>query len=76
MNLATRLLAGAAAEMHPAAVIKAMELRGTRDRLAAAHAQARSDGVTALPAISWVGEVFAGPDALELAAAAMSGARA
>ena len=75
-ELDTVLLAGAAAEIHPAAMIKAMELRGTRDRLAAAHTQARADGVTAVPAVAWRGEVFAGPDALERAAAAMSGARA
>jgi 2-hydroxychromene-2-carboxylate isomerase len=74
-ELDTVLIAGAAAEMHPAAVIKATGLRGTKARLAAACAEARADGVTALPAISWQGEVFAGPDALERAAAAITGAR-
>jgi 2-hydroxychromene-2-carboxylate isomerase len=75
-ELDTVLIAAAAAEIHPAAVIKAIELRGTRERLAAANAQARADGVRTLPAISWQGGVFAGSDALELAAAAMNGVRA
>jgi 2-hydroxychromene-2-carboxylate isomerase len=75
-ELDTVLIAAAAAEMHPTAVMKAIELRGTRQRLAAAHAQAQADGVRDLPAISWRGEVFAGPAALESAAAAMAGTRA
>ena len=36
----TVLLAAAACEMHPAAVIKGAELRGTRERLEAAEAEA------------------------------------
>jgi 2-hydroxychromene-2-carboxylate isomerase len=45
------LLAAAACEMHPAAVIKGAELRGTRERLQAATEQARSAGVRDVPAI-------------------------
>src|SRR4051812_19403980 len=45
------LLAAAACEMHPAAVIKGAELRGTRERLAAAEAEAAAAGVRDTPAI-------------------------
>jgi 2-hydroxychromene-2-carboxylate isomerase len=45
------LLAAAACEMHPAAVIKGAELRGTRERLAAAAAEARAAGVRETPAL-------------------------
>jgi 2-hydroxychromene-2-carboxylate isomerase len=45
------LLAAAACEMHPAAVIKGAELRGTRERLEAATATARAAGVREVPAL-------------------------
>jgi 2-hydroxychromene-2-carboxylate isomerase len=45
------LLAAAACEMHPAAVIKGAELRGTRERLEAAEAEARAAGVREVPAV-------------------------
>jgi 2-hydroxychromene-2-carboxylate isomerase len=45
------LIAAAACELHPAAVIKGAELRGTRERLAAANAAARAAGVTRVPAV-------------------------
>jgi 2-hydroxychromene-2-carboxylate isomerase len=45
------LLAAAACEMHPAAVIKGAELRGTRERLLAAEADALAAGVRETPAI-------------------------
>jgi 2-hydroxychromene-2-carboxylate isomerase len=45
------LLAAAACEMHPAAVIKGAELRGTRERLEAATAAARAAGVRGVPAV-------------------------
>jgi 2-hydroxychromene-2-carboxylate isomerase len=45
------LLAAAACEMHPAAVIKGAELRGTRERLLAAEAEAIAAGVRETPAI-------------------------
>jgi 2-hydroxychromene-2-carboxylate isomerase len=48
------LLAAAACEMHPAAVLKGVELDSTRRALEAADARAAQDGVTELPAI-WVG---------------------
>lgn len=45
------LIAAAACEMHPAAVIKGAELRGTRARLEEATAQARAAGVREVPAV-------------------------
>jgi 2-hydroxychromene-2-carboxylate isomerase len=47
----TIMLAGAASEMHPAALLKAIELRSTVDALAEATDRARRDGVAALPAV-------------------------
>jgi 2-hydroxychromene-2-carboxylate isomerase len=45
------LLAAAACEMHPLAVIKGAELRGTRERLTQAGEEARAAGVTETPAV-------------------------
>ena len=59
------LLAAAACEMHPSAVLKGAALRGTRERLEAASAQAREAGVRELPAVIRDGEVlFAGERAI------------
>ena len=56
------LLAAAACEMHPAAVVKGAGLRGTRERLTAAAAEARAAGVTETPAIvTAAGEVIEVP---------------
>jgi 2-hydroxychromene-2-carboxylate isomerase len=56
------LLAAAACEMHPLAVIKGAELRGTRERLEAANAEARAAGVRETPAIvTAAGEVIEVP---------------
>ena len=57
------LIAAAACEMHPAAVIKGAELRGTRERLEAANAAARAAGVVSVPAV-----VTAGGDVIEVPA--------
>ena len=45
------LLAAAACELHPAAVIKGAELRGTRGRLETATQEARAAGVRDVPAV-------------------------
>jgi 2-hydroxychromene-2-carboxylate isomerase len=55
------LIAAAACEMHPAAVIKGAELRGTRERLEAATEQARAAGVGDVPAV-----VTAADDVIEV----------
>ena len=65
------VIAAAACEMHPAAVLKAADLRGVRDALDVATARAAALGVRDVPAV-WTGErVFHGQAALEHAAAAM-----
>jgi 2-hydroxychromene-2-carboxylate isomerase len=67
------LIAAAACEMHPSAVLKAGELRSVADRLTAATELARARGVRDVPAIwSPDGEVFHGDDALEQAAARLA----
>lgn len=45
------LLAGAAAEIHPAALIKGAGLRSTAERLRAATEQAAAEGVREVPAV-------------------------
>jgi 2-hydroxychromene-2-carboxylate isomerase len=72
----TVLIAAAAAEMHPAAVVKGAGLRGTRARLDAATAAARAAGVRDVPAIVVGDRVFHGDDGLEPAAAALAPAQA
>src|SRR6478735_5430476 len=57
------LLAAAACEMHPSAVIKGAGLRGTHERLAAAEAEARAAGVRETPAV-----VTAAGDVIEVPA--------
>ncbi len=67
----TVLLAAAAAEMHPAAVLKGAGLRGTRARLDAATAAAAEAGVLDVPAVSAGGRVFHGDLGLAAAAATL-----
>lgn len=64
------LIAAAACELHPRAVLKAVETAGVRDALSEATARAAEAGVAELPAILVGGRVFAGPSAPEDAAAA------
>jgi 2-hydroxychromene-2-carboxylate isomerase len=67
----TVLLAAAASEMHPSAVLKGLALRSTIEALAGAHARARGAGVDRLPAIAVGSRVFTGDDGLEAAARAL-----
>ncbi len=56
------LIAAAACEMHPLAVVKGAELRGTRERLETATAEARAAGVSETPAVvTAAGEVIEVP---------------
>jgi 2-hydroxychromene-2-carboxylate isomerase len=64
------LIAAAACELHPRAVLKAVETASTRDGLRDATAAAAGAGVVELPAILVDGRVFSGPSAVEDAAAA------
>jgi len=60
----TVLLAGAACELHPAALRKGIVLRSVGEALDDAIARAGRAGVRTLPALALGGEVFAGDDAL------------
>jgi 2-hydroxychromene-2-carboxylate isomerase len=68
----TVLIAAAACEMHPTAVLKGVTLRATATALAAANQRARDAGVVALPTLAVGGELFSGLDCLELAHAALA----
>jgi 2-hydroxychromene-2-carboxylate isomerase len=66
------LIAASACEMHPAAILRAVETRSVRDALARATAQAVERGVLRTPAI-WTGtSVHHGDAALEDAAAVLA----
>jgi 2-hydroxychromene-2-carboxylate isomerase len=64
----TVLIAAAACEMHPAALLKAIALRGTEEGLERAVARARGAGVRVLPAIQIGSLLFEGERADKLAA--------
>ena len=68
----TVLLAAAACEMHPTAVLKGAGLKSTAAALARAGDQARGAGVATLPAIRIpAGGLHQGPGALDAAVAAL-----
>ena len=64
------LIAAAACEMHPAAVLKATQLRSVAAELAQATEAAAAAGVTAVPALRVGDELLQGDDVLERAAEA------
>ena len=64
----TVFIAGAAAEIHPAALAKGAQLRGTAERLRVATADAAAAGVLDVPAVRVGDRVFHGEAELELAA--------
>jgi len=68
----TIVLAGAAAEIHPVALAKGAELRGTAERLRAATAGAAEAGVLDVPAVIAAGRVFHGEAELVLAAESLA----
>jgi 2-hydroxychromene-2-carboxylate isomerase len=65
------LIAAAACEMHPAAVLRGAELSSVSTRLADTTAAAAHAGVTDVPAVVVGAEVFLGERALENAATHM-----
>lgn len=67
----TVLIAAAACEMHPKAVLKGIGMRSVHAALEQAGRRARAAGVSQLPAIGAGGAVFQGPEALEQAVAAL-----
>jgi 2-hydroxychromene-2-carboxylate isomerase len=66
------LLAAAACEMHPNAVLKAVERDSIKERLKAATEDAIERGVPGVPTVRVGNELFWGDDKLEDAAAALS----
>jgi 2-hydroxychromene-2-carboxylate isomerase len=71
----TVLIAAAACEMHPTAVLKAIELRSVRSALDHAVARARAAGASSLPAIQIGDMTFTGEEALRNAATALGSRR-
>jgi 2-hydroxychromene-2-carboxylate isomerase len=68
------LIAAAACEMHPAAVLRGAEMRSTAQRLAEVTATAAGLGITQVPAVLVGEHAFVGEDALERAATQMRAA--
>jgi 2-hydroxychromene-2-carboxylate isomerase len=62
------LLAAAACELHPKAVLKGIETKSVKDRLKSATEEAIERGVTGIPTIAVGDELFWGDDRLEEAA--------
>jgi 2-hydroxychromene-2-carboxylate isomerase len=71
----TVLIAAAACEMHPTAVLKGIGLRSVRDGLREAGERATRAGVRALPAIQVGERVFEGLGSLREAAVTLGGER-
>jgi 2-hydroxychromene-2-carboxylate isomerase len=67
------LLAAAACELHPRAVLKGIETKGVKDALRAATEDALARGVTGVPTVAVGEELFWGDDRLEAAADAARG---
>lgn len=63
-------IAGAACELHPRALLKAVTTTGVKEELRRATAEAAAAGVRGVPAVVVGGEVFWGDDRLEEAVAA------
>jgi 2-hydroxychromene-2-carboxylate isomerase len=66
------MIAAAAVEIHPRALLVGADTAGTKRRLAEATDQARARGVLSVPAVWAGGSVFHGDDALEAAGAAIA----
>jgi 2-hydroxychromene-2-carboxylate isomerase len=67
-------IAGAACELHPRALLKAVTTKGVKDELRRATEEAGALGVRGVPAVVVGGEVFWGDDRLEEAVAAAASA--
>ncbi len=65
----TILIAGAACEMHPAALTKGLQIASTAQALQTANMRAREAGVTTLPAIQIDGRTYEGAEAMALGGA-------
>jgi 2-hydroxychromene-2-carboxylate isomerase len=69
----TVLIAAAACEMHPTAVLRALDTRGVAGALDRASSRAVAAGVSRVPAVCVDGAIFAGDDGLEKAGRALAG---
>jgi 2-hydroxychromene-2-carboxylate isomerase len=67
------LVAAAACELHPKAVLKGVETRAVKDELRAATEEALELGLEGIPTVAVDGELFWGDDRLEEAVGAASG---
>ena len=65
------LIAAAACELHPNAVLKGIETQSTKDRLREATREAYERGVRGVPTVAFGEQLFWGDDRLEEAAAAL-----
>ncbi len=70
------IIAAAACELHPRAVLKGIETRSVRERLEAACVDAAAAGVRSVPAVSAAGTLFEGAEVVERAAAVLGGSPA
>jgi 2-hydroxychromene-2-carboxylate isomerase len=68
------LIAAAACELHPNAILKALETQSVKDRLREATQEAYDRGVRGVPTIAIGDELFYGDDRLEAAASALAAA--
>jgi 2-hydroxychromene-2-carboxylate isomerase len=68
------LIAAAACELHPNAILKALETQSVKDKLREATAEAYDRGVRGVPTIAVGDQLFYGDDRLEEAASALRGA--
>jgi 2-hydroxychromene-2-carboxylate isomerase len=66
------LIAAAACELHPNAILKALETQSVKDKLREATAEAYERGVRGVPTIAVGDQLFWGDDRLEEAASALS----
>jgi 2-hydroxychromene-2-carboxylate isomerase len=66
------VIAAAACELHPNAVLRGIEMQSTRDGLREATREAYERGVRGVPTIAIGDELFWGDDRLEAAAAAVA----
>jgi 2-hydroxychromene-2-carboxylate isomerase len=64
------LIAAAASELHPKAVLKGVEMQSVKDELVAATEKAIALGAVGVPTIAVGDELFWGDDRVEEAAAA------
>jgi 2-hydroxychromene-2-carboxylate isomerase len=74
-NLDYVLMAAAACELHPNAVLKALDTQSVKDRLREVTREAYARGVRGVPTIAVGDQLFWGDDRLEEAAAAVARAR-